>query len=224
VILAAGVLALVVNLAPAQQRQGRGRGGMGGGVGQLLNMKEVQEELKLSDDHTEKAKKVAADVQMKHREDFQKLQDVPMEERRAKTQELAGQVREETLKDLGDVLKPEQTRRLKQLVLQQQANSGGPRVFLSPDVEKAVKLTDKQKDDLKTMAEDYGKKTQELRGQRGTPPSEESRKKREELRKEATDNALKVLTDEQKKQWEEMTGPAFKFPPPRRRGGGGGGR
>jgi hypothetical protein len=222
-VLALGVLALVVHLAPAQQ--GRGRGFGGGGVGGLLNMKEVQKELNLSDDQVEKAKKVATDVQMKHRDDFQALRDVPMEERFAKMQELGQKVTDETFKELGDTLKPEQTKRLKQLLLQQQANGmfGGPRVFMTPPVEKALNLTDKQKDDLKTMAEDYQKEMREMFQPGGGGFNEETRKKMDELRKDAMGKALKVLDDKQKKEWEEMVGAPFKFPPPMRRGPGGNG-
>lgn len=226
-ILAVTVVALVVNLAPAQQRQGRGRGGFGG-LGQLFNTKEVQKELNLSDDQIDKAKKIAQEVQTKHQEDFQKLQDVPMEERFGKMMEIAGQVREETLKELGDVLKPEQTKRLKQLIVQQQVNSpfgGGPRAFLSPDIEKGLKLTDKQKEDIKTMADDYQKQVREMfQGGGGGGFNEETRKKMEDMRKEAMDNVMKVLDDKQKETWKEMTGEPFKFPPPMRRGGGGNGR
>lgn len=221
-VLALGVLALVVHLAPAQQRQ-RGGGRGFGGLGQLLGTKEVQKELNLSDDQVEKAKKVADDVQKKHQEEMQKLfqdQDTPREERFAKMQEIQGKVRDETVKELGDVLKPEQTKRLKQLVLQQQAQMGGPGVFLSPDVEKALKLSDKQKEDFKTMQDDYRKQLQEA-FQGGF--NEESRKKIEEMRKDAMANALKVLDDKQKKEWEEMTGSPFKFPAPMRRGPGGNG-
>jgi hypothetical protein len=227
-VLALGVLALVVYLAPAQQQRqrGGGRGGFGrGGLSGLLNMKEVQQELKLSDEQVDKAKKVAQDVQMKHQEDFQKLQDVPREDRFAKMAEIQGQVRDETIKDLSDVLKPDQIKRLKQLVIQQQANSpfgGGPRVFLSPDVEKKLKLTDKQKDDLKTIADDYQKDVREM-FQGGGGFNAENRKKMEEMRKDVMTKATEQLDAKQKKQWEEMTGAPFKFPAPMRRGGGGGG-
>jgi hypothetical protein len=213
VFLAVGVVALVAHLAAAQQP--RGRGGFGG-LGGLIDNKDVQKELGLTEDQVEKAKKVAMEVQEKHREDFTKLQDLPQEERGPKFMELGAQIRDETLKGLGDVLKPEQTKRLKQITLQQTARFMGPGIFLTPEVEKALSLTDKQKDDLKTMRDDYRKQAQELR-QGGFNP--ENIKKMDEMRKEAMSNAVKVLDDKQKKEWEELTGKEFEF-----RFGGRGGR
>jgi hypothetical protein len=215
VVLTLGVLALVVAVAPAQQQGGRGRGGFGG-IGALLDSKDVQKELNLTDDQVEKAKKVATEVREKHQDDFAKLRDVPMEERFQKMMALGKEVTDETLKGLGDTLKPEQTKRLKQLLLQQQVQSpfgGGPSVFLTPDVEEALKLTDKQKDDLKTMAEDFRKDVREAfqgAGQGGD--RQELAKKMASMRKEAMDNALKVLDDKQKATWEELTGKPVDFP------------
>jgi hypothetical protein len=222
VFLVVGALALLVQGASAQ-RPGGGRGGFGG-LGQLLQTKEVQKELSLSDEQIEKAKTITEEITKKHADDFAKLRDLPMEERGPKMMEMMGQVREETLKGLSDVLKPEQTKRLKQLVLQQQVNSpfgGGIGVFLTPDVEKALALTDKQKEDLKTMADDFRKESRELFA---GGFNEEARTKMEAMRKDAMDKALKVLDDKQKTTWKEMTGETFKFPAPgggRRPGGNG---
>jgi Spy/CpxP family protein refolding chaperone len=219
-VLAVAAVALVVNLASAQQRQRPGGGGGGrGGLGQLLQTKEVQKELDLSDEQIEKAKKVTDAIQEKHKDDFAKLQDVPQDERFTKMRELGVQVREETMKDLGDVLKPEQTKRLKQLVLQQTVQFSGPGIFLTPDVEKGLSLTDKQKDDLKTMADDYRKEMREAFQPGGDRA--EAAKKMAEMRKEGMDKALKVLDDKQKTTWEEMNGKEFKFPAPGGRGRGG---
>ena len=222
VVLTFGVLALVVAVAPAQQQGGRGRGGFGG-IGALLDNKDVQKELNLTDDQIEKAKKVATDVREKHQDDFAKLRDVPMEERFQKMMALGKEVTDETLKGLGDTLKPEQTKRLKQVLLQQQVQSpfgGGPSVFLTPDVEEALKLTDKQKDDLKTMAEDYRKDVREAFQNAQGGDRQEAAKKMASMRKEAMDNALKVLDDKQKATWEELNGKPVDFP----LGGFGGGR
>jgi Spy/CpxP family protein refolding chaperone len=213
VVLAVGVVALVAHLASAQQPRG-GRGGFG--LAGLFQNKDVQKELNLTDDQIEKAKKVSEEVTAKYKEESDKIRDLPREEQGAKRMELGAKIREDELKGLADVLKPEQTKRLKQILLQQTAQFRGPGVFLTPEVEKALNLTDKQKEDLKTMSEDLGKQMREA-FQGGF--NEETRKKIAELRKEAMDNAMKVLDDKQKKEWEELTGKPFEF-----RFGGGRGR
>jgi hypothetical protein len=224
-VFAVAALALVVSLAPAQRPGGGGgRGGFGGGgLGMLLQNKDVQKELDMSDEQAEKAKKVTDAVSEKHKDDRAKLQDLQGDERRQKAQELNAQVREEELKDLADVLKPEQTKRLKQLALQQASQFAGPGIFLTPDVEKALSLNDKQKDDLKTISEDFGKQRREaFSGGGGGGFNPETLKKMQEMRKEAMDNALKVLDDKQKETWKDLTGKEFEFrfqPGGRRRGG-----
>jgi hypothetical protein len=206
VLLAFGAVALLASVVAAQQPQrGQGRGGFGG-IGQLLDNKDVQKDVGLSDDQVEKAKKVAEDVRDKHKDDYAKLQDAPMEERFQKMMELGRQVNTETLKALDDVLKPDQVKRIKQIQLQSMTRFTGPGIFLTPDVEAALKLEDKQKDDLKTMSEDYRKEAQEIRQSAGQGNFQEVAKKMDGLRKESMDNALKVLNDNQKKTWEDLNG------------------
>jgi hypothetical protein len=208
--LALAAAALLVPAALAQQDQQRPRrGGQGGGMlSRLFENKDVQKELKLTDEQAEKAQKVAKDVADKHKDDFAKLQDVPMEERFAKMRELGQQVTDETIKDLSDTLKPEQIKRLKQIMLQMRVRSpfgGGVSVFLDPEVQKELKLTDKQKDDLKTMAEDARKEAQEIFQNAGGNRQEAGQKLRE-LQKEKMENAEALLTADQKKSWKDMQG------------------
>jgi hypothetical protein len=204
-VFALALMALVAHLSPAQQPRRGGRGGGGGGLGMLLQNKDVQKELNLSDEQAEKAKKTTDEVQAKHKDESDKIRELPREDQRAKRTELGQKVEEETIKALADTLKPEQVKRLEQIVLQQAARRQGPGVFLTPKVEKALSLSDKQKDDLKTMSEDYRKQAREA-FQPGTPRNDETRKKMAEMRKEAMDNALKVLDDKQKQEWQELTG------------------
>jgi hypothetical protein len=209
VVFAVAVVALVAHLSPGQQPQRGGRGGRGGGgLGMLLQNKDVQKELSLTDEQAEKAKKVADEVQAKYKDESDKIRELPREDQGAKRAELGQKIQEETVKGLSDALKPEQVKRLEQIVLQQSAQRRGPAVFLTPKVEKALSLSDKQKDDLKTMSEDYRKQMREA-FQPGTQRNDETRKKMAEMRKEAMDNALKVLDDKQQKEWKELTGAPF---------------
>ena len=120
-------------------------------------------------------------------------------------------VDEAVLKALGGVLEPAQMKRLEQITLQVE----GTRAFLNPKVQTALKLSDEQKDSIKTILEDSGKEIRDLfkEGPGGF-------QKIGALRKEAMKKVTGVLNAQQREQWEEMTGAEFQMAP----GGFGGGR
>jgi Spy/CpxP family protein refolding chaperone len=200
-------VAVVAMTAPAARAQGR-RGGGGMGAAFLLGQKSVQEELKLSEDQITKVK----EIQEKGQEARRGLRDIADEnERRQKAQELA----KADEKAIGEVLKPEQVKRLKQIELQFSMRRG-PQAFANEEVAAALNLTAEQKEKLKTINDDFRKETEPLRGF-----SEENRKKREELAKAANDKVMGALTDEQKTKLKELTGEPFKgeIVFPQRKGG-----
>jgi hypothetical protein len=207
VVLTLCLVALLAGTAHAQQRQrqqgGRGPGGQGGLAG-LLQNESVQKELKVDKDQADKLKEAVQKVRDKHMDDFAKLRDLDQAERRTKGQELARTVSEETLAAAGEVLKPEQVKRLKQIELQQ----AGAQAFGRPDVQRALALTDDQKAKLKESAEETAKQLRELR-QGGNAGG--NREKAAALRKESLEKAQGVLTDDQKKTWKEMTGEPFEI-------------
>lgn len=97
-------------------------------------------------------------------------------------------------------------------------------------MQKALNLTDDQKDSLKVINEDLRKDMQELMprggfGRRGGGGGgggdfQANMKKMTALRKEAMEKALATLKDDQKAKWKEMTGSPFEI----QFGGFGGGR
>jgi len=204
--LAAGVLILAASPVTGQGP----RGGFRPSPLMLLGQKSVQEELKLSPDQVQKVQ-AAVEKQM---ESFQGFRDLSDEERGKKMQEMA----KENEKFVADNLKPDQTKRLHQIALQQQ----GGRALSDDKVAKELNLTDDQKGKIKDILEDTGNQVREL-FQSGF--SEETRTKVRELNNAATEKTLGLLTADQKTKWKEMTGAPFKgeirFGPP---GGGGGNR
>jgi Spy/CpxP family protein refolding chaperone len=194
VCLAVGLVGMTV----AQQRQG---GGFGGPL--VLNPS-VQKELKLTDEQVSKVKDALAKVRENHKDDLAKLKDLSKEERREQGGKVFRAINEESNKAIAKVLDAKQSKRLKQIELQ----VSGFRAFNAPEVQKSLKLTDEQKDKLKTITEDANKQTREL-FQGGF--NEETQKKLAELRKETQGKALGVLTAEQKKTWKEMTGEPFEI-------------
>jgi hypothetical protein len=199
---------LLAGVALAQQpqqgqRPGRGAGRGPGGIAGLLQNESVQKELKLDQDQTDKVKAAVQKIQDSHKDDFAKLRDLQGEEQRTKREELTKAVTSEVLTAVGDILKPEQIARVKQVELQQ----AGSRAFTRADVQKALALKDDQKDTIKTIADDAAKAMRDLfQGGQRTP---ENRQKMAALRKETLEKVQAVLTEDQKKTWKDMSGEPF---------------
>jgi Spy/CpxP family protein refolding chaperone len=203
--LAAVVVALLASPALAQ-RGPRGGGGFGSGL-LLLSQKSVQEELKLTEDQVKKA----TEAGRKMMEGFQGLQGLEGEELQKKRQELA----KEGQKAVDGILSKDQAKRLKEISLQLQ----GAMALRDPAVAKGLKITDDQTTKIKELfdqaQQDFRKIFEDAAGDQ-----EAARKKLAEYRKDFNAKAMKLLTDEQRTKWKELTGKPFKgeirFGPPRR--------
>ena len=179
--------------------------GMGGGAMLLMNP-DVQKELKLSEEQITKSKEVAQSVREKFKDDFAKLKDTPQDQRREKFQELSKSISAATEKGLKDVLNADQQKRLKQLEIQ----SRGAAAFNEADVQTALKLTDEQKEKIKTINEDIGKEMREtFKGAKDNP--QEAFAKIGTLRKDGLEKVVATLNADQKKAWKELTGESFEF-------------
>jgi hypothetical protein len=176
----------------------RGMMGMGGNLGFLAMNPSVQKELKVTDEQKDKLKEASTKVREEHKDDFAKFRDLSDEEK----QKLMKTVGEETEKALGKVLDAKQMNRLRQIGLQQQ----GPFAFMNPVIQDKLKLTNEQKEKVKTINQEAGEKMRDL-FQGGF--NEEARTKMPQLRKETMDKITGVMTDDQKKTWKEMTGESF---------------
>jgi hypothetical protein len=206
-------MALVAVLAsPALAQRPGGRGGFGQSL--LLN-KSVQEELKLSKEQKEKLEPVAKKSQEKMRELFQGGGFD-----REKFQALQKETEEEATKAAD--LTSEQKKRYGEIRLQQRVRFG-PAVFADKEVQSQLKLTDDQKDAVKTILKETQDKIKE---ETKDLEMQDFRKRMEitqKLNKEAMSTVAKKLTKEQKETWTKMLGEPFevKFEQPRRRPGGG---
>jgi Spy/CpxP family protein refolding chaperone len=200
-LLAVSAAALLASPVFAQP-PGGGRGMMqrgGGGIGALLGNPSVQEELKLDDKQKEKIREFVS----KQQEARRGLRDLSEEERGEKMREMTKQA-EAFAKE---TLTAEQNKRMKQIVLQQ----AGIGAFMMEDVQKELKLTDEQKEKIKTLTEDLRRDQGELFQGGGGGNPQENMQKFQALRKEYMAKAAGALTDAQKKQWSEMTGKAFEL-------------
>jgi hypothetical protein len=112
------------------------------------------------------------------------------------------------------ILTRQQFRRYQQLVLQAQ----GLAAFFDPGVIAALKLTHRQREQLRTIVSEARPPGHERRpalGGPGKPPSQDPRSPEEKFHAE--------LTKEQARRWKELTGEPFKgslrpAPPPRQPG------
>lgn len=209
----AAVAALTVMAAPAhaqRQRDGFGRDLVG-----LMTNKSVQEELKLTDEQKEKVKKVADEVREKYGKDIAQARTDMDREKSAKLQ---AEARDFALKTLPDVIKADQLKRLKQIDLQVR----GLRALTSEAVQKELKFTDKQKEQIKTISEEVQKTREGLTKERrdagdDAKKREEITKKMTEQSKDALAKATAALTSDQQKAWKEMIGEPFEVKFERRR-------
>jgi hypothetical protein len=215
-VLAAGLL--LAGTALAQQRPGGfgGFGGFGGGglAGMIGQSKQLQDELKMDKDQVDKLTEALAKVREDLRDETAKLRDRnTSEETRT---EITKKVREANDKAVATVLQPEQLKRLHQIENQR----AGVGMFAKEDVKKALKLSDEQNEKIKDINEDLQKDLRELagggrggqggRGGRGGFDPE-AQQKRQAVQKEAMDNVVKVLNDEQKATLKDLTGAPFEL-------------
>jgi Spy/CpxP family protein refolding chaperone len=209
VVLAAGLL--IAGPAAAQRPGGGfGPGRFGGGLTGLLGQNtQLQEELKMSKEQVEKVTEALAKVRADLRDETAKLFDrnTSAEER----EKIGKKLGEANAKAVGAVLKPEQLKRLHQIE-NQQAGAG---LFAKEDVQKALKLSDSQKEKIATINKDLQKGLSDLSAGGFNP---EAFTKRQALEKEATDGIVKLLDAGQKAALKDLEGEPFEL----RRGGFGG--
>ncbi|HBI46811.1 MAG TPA: hypothetical protein DDY78_28750 [Planctomycetales bacterium] len=136
---------------------------------------------------------------------FQKLQDLKGEEREKEHKAYQKKVGEKLTAVLKETLKEEQLKRVRQLELQQV----GAVVLLNGDDEsgKDLKITDEQRKQFMAVIQDLQKKVAPLiKEAQSGGNHEEIRSKVMKIKKEHLDQIVALLTDAQKKQWQEMLG------------------
>lgn len=227
-VLAFAALGLVLSVAAgAQGRRGGGFGGQrgmfGGGL-QLLTIKEVQTELKMTEPQVSKIQEKQQAISEKRREIFQNAQGGGnREEMMAAMQKL----NEEQDKAVADILDSTQLKRYKQLELQR----AGAGALNRKDVQESLKITEAQKTQIQEIQQKAGEEMRAMFQGGGnpqdlTPEERQARmKKFQDAQKATNDKVLAVLTDTQRNQFKQMQGEPFKFPPmqfgPGGRAGGG---
>ncbi len=210
-LLTIGLMVLAASPALAQRQPG-GRFGGNRQVGpaQLLAIPEVLTEIKATDDE----KAAVAKITDKYKDDIAAAR-TNMD--RQKATDLQKQENDDIVKAIPDIFKPDQVKRLNQLIVQRESLQA----FTKDDVATALKLTDDQKKSIKSTVDDLQKDSQDLfQGAQGDRTKmAEIRTKIQTMNKDALDKVVNGLTDDQKKEWKELTGEKFDFPAPMRRRG-----
>ena len=197
--------------AQAQKREGSrrgfGRGFSRGSLLGLLRLEQVQKEMKLSEEQTAKVKEIVEKLGTEMREQYTALREIEdrqqrMEKTTALSDEFDGKVREQ----LRDVVPREQMMRLYQIRLQVRpvVDSLANRYVVG-----RLELTDQQKEKVAEIAKDSQAKQSELYATMRDATDEQRSEvfqKLRQVRSDADEKALGVLTAEQKAAFEEMKG------------------
>ena len=229
VAVAVCVVASDVNAQPGRGQRGGGFGGGPGGPGGfggggplgVLRDEQAREELGITDDQMQKIQDIQRRQGERMRDMFSGLRDLSDDERRERFADLREKMQEqqeELQKEVDEVLLPQQRDRLKQISLQQRMRFGAQNALASPDIAKELGITDEQLETLQSVAREA---------------EEDLRRKTEELREEAKQKVLGVLTADQKAKLERLIGEPANLSSGQRfggqgfgggRGGQGGGR
>jgi len=165
----------------------------------------VQEDLKLSDEQKEKLEQQLKERIPEIMEFFQKIDGLKGEEREKELKAYRPKAQEKLAAFLKESLKDDQRKRLRQLELQQE----GTLVLLHGDgqIGKDLKITDEQRKQFMAVVQDMQKKIEPLiKEAKSGGNSQEIWPKIMKIRREHEGRIVDLLTDSQKKQWQEMLG------------------
>ncbi|HYT94836.1 MAG TPA: serine/threonine-protein kinase [Gemmataceae bacterium] len=185
----------------------------------LLTDRLVQQELDLNEEQRRKTEGLAKEFARRWRADFFARPKPSAQERRARSLELV----RTTEKALAEILTVAQDRRLKQIDLQ--VRQQGPHGFTAPEIAGALKLTARQKEQIRAVQDEAHVAFME-RLQRGPWPPPPG-KPLEDPWGGVRAKVLDLLTPQQRERWRELTGEPIKghvrfmpfgpdapFPPP----------
>lgn len=205
-VLAIGSVAvmLLVGSAMAQGRRGFGfqRGPM-----EVVAIPEVQAELKLDQTQKELIAALTERYRQEARSLFQSLRDLSEEDRRTRIRELTTKYDRE----LTGVLKPEQKKRLNQIVWQ----ARGPSVVLEEAVGSQLNLTADQRNRIQAIVEQMAQARRQA-FQNAQGDFQGVQQQLQQLRQQEEQQINAVLTETQRTKLREILGPPFQLPPPRR--------
>ena len=253
------LMTLLVSSLVQAQPPGGGRGFGGGGFGgrggfnidlaTLLRADQVRKELKIEETQAatidaalEAYREERNSSPRPDRDAFRKMSEEEQSAYFDKSRKEGEELSNKTDEVLSALLEPEQTKRLDQISLQAKLYTAAVPTLKGDNLKSKLSLTEEQVAKLdeaeKTATADMQKMSEEMRasfqggdGKQGGGGFEQMQEKMQAARKKSTDAAMAVLTDDQKKTIDELTGVKFEIDPralmggrgDRGRGGNGGG-
>jgi hypothetical protein len=194
----------------AQGRSGgRGPGfGPGGGIPgmgtvELLRQDAVRKELELLDDQVANLEKLGEEIREMMRDAISRFREGRESDQAGgppDMRQLIQSVQTRSQARLGEILLPHQMKRLQQLAMQARLRGGGF-AMLSPEVGEQLGINEQQREQLREKAQGI---------------EADLRKKIAELRRQAQDELIALLTPEQQAKYRELLGEPFEFPAPQR--------
>lgn len=157
----------------------------------------VQADLKMREDQTKAVRHLLDDIDGP----LWLLRDTSPEEGGERVQALIVKVKS----SLNGILKPDQLKRLDQIVLQAQ----GPEALFLPGVAQRLSLSNDQKKEIRETIESRRKEIQELIEQAKKGTEKDPQEKAAKIRAAEQDQLVLILTDGQQKQWAAMLGKAI---------------
>jgi hypothetical protein len=211
-LLGAVVVEYAQAQAPEGSRRGSGRGATRGSLLGLLGSEQVQREMKLTEEQTTKVNELVEKLGAEAREEYAALRDMDdAAQRRAKYTELSEQIDDNVREQLRDVIEREQMMRLYQIRMQVRAIVDS---LSNEYVARRLELNEEQQKKVTEIRNRTQEKQWELYGamrNAGDDQQSEVIQKFRDLRSAAADEALAVLTAEQKEAFEKMKGEKFEF-------------
>jgi serine/threonine protein kinase len=182
----------------------------GGGQIVLLGQGAVADDLQLSDDQRAKVTGLRDKLHPHPPHVVFGSQDRGREQQREKVESAVAA----NQKAVAEILRPDQVKRLKQIDWQLL----GPLAFGNPEVVVELRLDEAQCQQVRRIQQEGFVPPPPPAGPRLPGGPEEGRKRMEEARQNSLNRIIGLLTDEQKKKWQELSGPAFRgkihFGPP----------
>jgi hypothetical protein len=172
----------------------------------LIHHPAVQKELKLNDKQVEMLKDIRQIIRNKLKDGLdEKNQTADKVQRREKSIDLRKRYFEEAQKAMQEILTPAQWKRFQQINLQQKF----AQAFSEPEVEKALKLSQPQKERIRALV---AEESQELIGINRDPKSrDEAAKLIGALHRQTLERIGTLLSADQRTQWKEMVGEPFEL-------------
>ena len=218
IMVALFAVSAVVVVEAQQPRQPGGGFGAVNLYTSVLSNKDLQAELKVTDEQKEKFKAPSEKVTEMNKKRGEIFKSAGMDRDKLKeafadfTKE-SEKVNADVKKSVEEILTADQKKRIGQLEVQVK----GMGAFTDEKIAKELSITDAQTSKIKGIVEEYRNDTKDLGGFGGggnkggfdKEKAAENQKKRDKLRKAALADIEDTLTADQKTKWKEMTGEPF---------------